>query len=35
MGEGGISAFYKGIQAAWLRESVYTSLRLGNLNIYP
>lgn len=27
--EGGLSAFYKGIQAAWLRESVYTSLRLG------
>lgn len=27
--EGGMSAFYKGIQAAWLRESVYTSLRLG------
>jgi len=28
--EGGMRAFYKGIQAAWLRESVYTSLRLGN-----
>jgi D-mannonate dehydratase len=27
--EGGMTAFYKGIQAAWLRESVYTSLRLG------
>jgi len=25
----GASAFYKGIQAAWLREASYTSLRLG------
>jgi len=27
--EEGISAFWKGINAAWLRESSYTSLRLG------
>jgi len=25
----GASAFYKGIQAAWMREASYTSLRLG------
>jgi hypothetical protein len=25
----GASAFYKGINAAWLREASYTSLRLG------
>jgi hypothetical protein len=24
-----MSAFYKGIQAAWLREAAYTSLRIG------
>lgn len=29
MKEEGISAFWKGIGAAWLRESSYTSLRLG------
>jgi len=28
-GEEGIAAFWKGINAAWLRESSYTSLRLG------
>lgn len=28
-GEEGISAFWKGIGAAWLREASYTSLRLG------
>jgi len=27
--EEGITAFWKGIQAAWLREASYTSLRLG------
>eukprot|EP01031_Cornospumella_fuschlensis_P038090 gene38090-46283_t len=27
--EEGISAFWKGIGAAWLREASYTSLRLG------
>lgn len=27
--EEGVSAFWKGINAAWLRESSYTSLRLG------
>jgi hypothetical protein len=27
--EEGIAAFWKGIQAAWLRESSYTSIRLG------
>ena len=25
----GMAAFYKGINAAWLREASYTSLRLG------
>lgn len=25
----GVAAFWKGIPAAWLRESSYTSLRLG------
>lgn len=29
MSEEGVSAFWKGINAAWLRESSYTSLRLG------
>ena len=29
MTEEGVSAFWKGINAAWLRESSYTSLRLG------
>ena len=29
MAEEGVSAFWKGINAAWLRESSYTSLRLG------
>ena len=28
--EEGVSAFWKGIGAAWLREASYTSLRLGN-----
>ena len=27
--EEGVTAFWKGINAAWLRESSYTSLRLG------
>ena len=27
----GVSAFWKGIGAAWLREASYTSLRLGKL----
>ena len=27
--EEGVGAFWKGINAAWLRESSYTSLRLG------
>jgi len=25
----GVSGFYKGVAAAWMRESVYSSLRLG------
>ena len=25
----GAAAFYKGIQAAWMREASYTSIRLG------
>ena len=28
-GEEGISALWKGVNAAWLREASYTSLRLG------
>ena len=27
--EEGVAAFWKGINAAWLREASYTSLRLG------
>lgn len=27
--EGGMKAFYKGITAAYMRESVYTSIRIG------
>jgi len=27
--EEGVAAFWKGIPAAWLRESSYTALRLG------
>lgn len=29
LAEEGAAAFYKGIQAAWLREASYTSIRLG------
>lgn len=28
-GEEGVSALWKGVNAAWLREASYTSLRLG------
>ena len=27
--ESGMKSFYKGIQAAWLREAFYTSARIG------
>ena len=32
MSESGAKTFYKGIQAAWLREAFYTSARIGKEN---